>query len=1112
MFCHLTKRARSLSILSFLLVFAWTQQLNAQSITTVTPNTGKIGQQLNLLLSGTSLNFTSGTASIQTTFKKGTTNISAPCTSIGSGGAVPEVYLDLTNTSYPAGFYDLEVNSTDHGLLTLSNAFYIDTTRLLSTTPQKIYHPNTNVKVDIVGYQVNFNQVTANPYYFRNQDTIRTTLGTVRGTDTLGITVNINAPTIREGNYDLHVMTSGGPLILRNALQVLGTNISGTVYFDANQNNIMDPGELPISGVSIKLAGHRSAYTGTNGKYRFSNVGGGTFEVIRLPKSWANSLAPRDTQTVVVTSGNEFTANFGLTISNPYVQLYASVGRTRCFSLNNTYTIQLKNYRNQNSDGVYYFIKDPLINYSTNTISKADSIRGDTAFFSYSGLAPLATVNKTVDCDFPGVNTLGVGAIVKNKVHTYRVNGSGVKVAGTDYSTYVTSINRCSYDPNDKAATPPGFDSLGYVPYDTYKLEYKIRFQNTGNDTAYRVQILDTLSADLNWSTFQYLDASHNVITELDTNGIVTFTFDNIFLVDSATNEPASNGFVTFSIERDSSLADSTTVSNRAGIYFDFNPPIITNYAVNTFATFQPIWSYKNDTICDGQTYTFPNGNTSTVAAIDTSHYVLRTGHDSSSVINLLVDPSHNFMNQVNMCPGGVYTFPDGDTSSISHTDTSFFINQYGCDSLIETHLIVYPIYERTDSISLCPGQSYQIPGGPTVSTAGVHTWKYSTQNNCDSTVHFVLSYTPAFNQLKQASICNGETYVFPKGNTGTQSMVDSAMFKAQGGCDSLVVTFLNVIPTYNRVNQVTICSGTVYTFPDGDTSTVTRTDTSVFKNVLGCDSLIETQLVVNPSYELTQPVALCQGESFTIPGGPTLTSPGTHTWKYSTQNSCDSTVHFVLTYHAEFKQTKQASICKGETYVFPKGNTATQNAIDSALFQAKGGCDSLVITQLSVIPVDTSVLHSNGQLKAQDLSANQYQWIDCQTGQAVAGANSSSFMPDVNGSYALVVTRNGCTDTSACHKIGYVGIEGSIQSDGISLYPNPTSGKAILKIQSKEQELIGLTVRNPLGQVIIEMEEELIPGENQLEIPDEFSVSGIYQITVTRDGQQVSLMLAVEK
>ncbi|MEM7037394.1 MAG: hypothetical protein AAF570_10475, partial [Bacteroidota bacterium] len=131
-----------------------------------------------------------------------------------------------------------------------------------------------------------------------------------------------------------------------------------------------------------------------------------------------------------------------------------------------------------------------------------------------------------------------------------------------------------SYDPNDKRAIPEGVGADHAIPPNT-QLEYKIRFQNTGTDTAFTVVIRDTLQPGLELETVRMLSASHPYRLSIETDEflheILVWTFDHILLPDSNINEPKSHGFVKFTIEQSPDLAHGTLLSNRAGIYFDFN-------------------------------------------------------------------------------------------------------------------------------------------------------------------------------------------------------------------------------------------------------------------------------------------------------------------------------------------------------------------------------------------------------------------------------------------------------------------------------------------------------------------------------------------------------------
>ncbi|MCP4437851.1 MAG: T9SS type A sorting domain-containing protein [Aureispira sp.] len=142
-----------------------------------------------------------------------------------------------------------------------------------------------------------------------------------------------------------------------------------------------------------------------------------------------------------------------------------------------------------------------------------------------------------------------------------------------------------SYDPNDKQASPIGLGTDHYLLPNT-NIDYKIRFQNTGTDTAIFINIVDTLSSKLDVSSLEMGVSSHPFTWEFIPNtsnlNILRIIFDPIYLPDSNVNEAASHGFVQFSIKQKPNLANYTRIENSAAIYFDYNEPVITNTAFHT--------------------------------------------------------------------------------------------------------------------------------------------------------------------------------------------------------------------------------------------------------------------------------------------------------------------------------------------------------------------------------------------------------------------------------------------------------------------------------------------------------------------------------------------------
>ncbi len=146
---------------------------------------------------------------------------------------------------------------------------------------------------------------------------------------------------------------------------------------------------------------------------------------------------------------------------------------------------------------------------------------------------------------------------------------------GNPYVSIDCQQSRGSFDPNDKLASPQGYGPEHQI-LPEQALEYHIRFQNTGTDTAFRVMVLDTLAPWLDPATVVAGAGSHPYRFELSGTGILNFTFDNILLPDSNVNEAASHGFVKFRVRQRPFTPLGTVIRNQAAIYFDFNEPVYT--------------------------------------------------------------------------------------------------------------------------------------------------------------------------------------------------------------------------------------------------------------------------------------------------------------------------------------------------------------------------------------------------------------------------------------------------------------------------------------------------------------------------------------------------------
>ncbi len=148
----------------------------------------------------------------------------------------------------------------------------------------------------------------------------------------------------------------------------------------------------------------------------------------------------------------------------------------------------------------------------------------------------------------------------------------------TDNTSTAARVVTGSYDPNDIQVNHLRLSTTQVAAGEW--LEYTIRFQNHGTDTAFTVMVVDSLPAGLRLSTLQLLAASHNCNWGLSPQGRLTVQYPSIALPPQLTNQLASDGFVRFRVQPTPGLVGGDLIPNQARIHFDYNVPLATNTAL----------------------------------------------------------------------------------------------------------------------------------------------------------------------------------------------------------------------------------------------------------------------------------------------------------------------------------------------------------------------------------------------------------------------------------------------------------------------------------------------------------------------------------------------------
>ena len=157
--------------------------------------------------------------------------------------------------------------------------------------------------------------------------------------------------------------------------------------------------------------------------------------------------------------------------------------------------------------------------------------------------------------------------------------------------------------------------------------------------------------------------------------------------------------------------------------------------------------------------------------------------------------------------------------------------------------------------------------------------------------------------------------------------------------------------------------------------------------------------------------------------------------------------------------------------------------------------CDSIYNIIVNVEMIDNNITQTNDSLFSI-LDAEDYQWIDCHENDIIEGETSIHFAPQVSGSYAIEIIKNGCYDLSPCFE--YIITSTEDINSLITIYPNPTTGKFYLQNNESNRPL-HIVISNNLGQIVY----------NHLDITsDEVSIDlvkkGVYFVAVYSESKLV--------
>jgi len=356
--------------------------------------------------------------------------------------------------------------------------------------------------------------------------------------------------------------------------------INGNIYNDLNSNCIQDSGEVFFTNAIVKLSNLISMSPNNYGHYS-AVIPPGTynFDTVYFPqKKMKNFVSTCNLPPPFTLLKNQDTTyNFGfksnvatdltVTISS-YLGWRARLGYTE------SYKVEVLNTGYLNSPATTLSVTIPPSFSFNSSIPVANSQVGNVLNFNIAALQPSQSVDIFIKAT---VDTSTNNLFDQIFWNTFLGNVPG----DADLSDNADTISLyivAAFDPNDKTA------NAEFIAPNTKTIDYHIRFQNTGNDTAYKVTVVDTLDLSLPLSNIVINSASHPYHFSV-VNNVLVWEFDDILLPDSSVDYHGSQGYVNFTAGIHPNVGVGDTIRNTAQIYFDFQKPVHTNVAKTVMVT-----------------------------------------------------------------------------------------------------------------------------------------------------------------------------------------------------------------------------------------------------------------------------------------------------------------------------------------------------------------------------------------------------------------------------------------------------------------------------------------------------------------------------------------------
>lgn len=621
--------------------------------------------------------------------------------------------IDITYTGGTAPYtYAWSNGATTEDLLNLSpGAYSVIITDANGITAQSTFYVNAS--------NLNLNASTFTPSCFANDGYIY--LNPSGGTAPYQIlwsngSTNDSLLNLYSGGYSVDVTDANGCFVHEVYDLAVSTNcyvaLSGSAFYDINNNCVQDAGETGIPYATITL--NNSNNNGINGAITPDSTG--MFTAIADTGNYiVHANLPSSYMSINCAGGNNIAValpNYGMSQSG--VSFPVSIPTIQDLKVNlveNNYVPGFSHYANISYRNAGTIATNAILTYNYSGVLQ--NISFSVPPTTHDVVNHIVTWNLGILPMLSLWEQIHIIGIVDSTatIGTPAPSSASIDPIASDY-TPADNVDNLShnvvaaFDPNIKQVSPEGVTEFGLVEANTNEFHYTVHFQNTGNYPAQFVIVKDSIPAELDITTLVFEGSSHPCTVSIQNDRLLVFRFDNIQLPDSASNEPASHGFVSFALNTHSNVPPFTSLYNKAGIIFDFNTPVITNEVVNTLYVFPQIALGNAITVCETDevqasvnggkapySFTWSNGNVqsgnqtgasgqiantlptgaNTLVVTDAYGYEISQGFQLQTVAlavatftqNVLSGNTYQFMATVTNYPSYLWDLGNGQSSTI---------------------------------------------------------------------------------------------------------------------------------------------------------------------------------------------------------------------------------------------------------------------------------------------------------------------------------------------------------------------------------------------------------------------------------------------------------------